>query len=84
MSYIPGEEHPQERVESCLCKAGRLARPRLPRAAYVDIECAQVSIQARIPIIAVAAVIEQQTSFELVRKEIVSLGLSDPLRDPHF
>jgi len=56
----------------------------LPRAPNVHIEGAQGSVQIRVELIAIAAVVEEQTSFELARKQVVRLGLSDPLRDHDF
>ena len=55
-----------------------------PRASDVDVKCSQHTVQVRVPIVPIAAVIENNAALEFVWEQIVGPGLPDPLRHNHL
>lgn len=55
----------------------------LPCAPNVHIECPKHTIQVRVPMVSIASVVQDEPSLKLVGQMIVSLALTDPLRDLH-
>jgi len=55
----------------------------LARTANINVERPQDAIQVRIPVIAVAAVVEDESALKFPREQVVRFPLADPLGDDH-
>ena len=56
----------------------------LPSSSDVNVKCAQDAVQIGIPVIRIATVVEDHSALDLMRKEVVRLPVTYPLRHLHL
>ena len=82
---VPEQQKGKRAGKEGLPGAGRpLIFLSLPGTSSVERESAQDAVQIPIKVIAVAAVVEDETAFKLPREEVIGFALADPLRNDYL